>query len=60
VGDSVVDAQTALHAGYAFVGVLWGMASRSELAAQGARHFAATAQELPAACTSALDELKAP
>jgi phosphoglycolate phosphatase len=46
VGDSRVDAATALAAGVAFVAVTWGFASRAELAAAGATVFAERADEL--------------
>ncbi len=50
VGDSVVDAQTAVEAGYNFVGVLWGMGTRQTLSERGARVFAERPEDLPAAC----------
>ncbi|MGC4121969.1 MAG: HAD-IA family hydrolase [Myxococcales bacterium] len=53
VGDSVVDAQTAVNAGYAFVGVLWGMGTRETLGAAGAKVFAERVDELPEACRRA-------
>jgi len=53
VGDSVVDAQTAANGGYGFVGVLWGMGTRETLSACGAKAFAESAEELPAACAAA-------
>ena len=54
VGDSIVDAETAKNAGFAFVGVLWGQGTRWQLEALGARFFAQRAEELPKACLSAL------
>ncbi len=39
VGDSGVDASTALHAGVDFIGVLWGFRPESELRAAGATQF---------------------
>ncbi|HEY3452439.1 MAG TPA: HAD-IA family hydrolase [Myxococcales bacterium] len=53
VGDSVVDAQTAVNGGYGFVGVLWGMGTRDTLSACGAKVFAERAEELPEACRRA-------
>lgn len=50
VGDSGVDAATALNAGVDFVGVLWGFRPQSELAAAGAVHFAQKAEEISAFC----------
>ncbi|KAB2822689.1 MAG: HAD family hydrolase, partial [Paludibacter sp.] len=50
VGDSGVDAATALNAGVDFVGVLWGFRPRAELEAAGARHFALTATDILKHC----------
>lgn len=60
VGDSVVDAQTARNGGFAFVGVLWGLGREVDLAAHGARVFAARPEELPEACARALGDCSAP
>lgn len=46
VGDSGVDAATALNAGIDFVGVLWGFRSQSELEQAGASSFAYNTQDL--------------
>ncbi len=46
VGDSGVDAQTALNGGVLPVGVLWGFRGRDELVAAGARHIAASPKEI--------------
>jgi phosphoglycolate phosphatase-like HAD superfamily hydrolase len=54
VGDSAIDALTANNAGTGFVGVLWGLGKRKEMAAAGARIFAASPPELPQACAQAL------
>ncbi|MBI5544337.1 MAG: HAD-IA family hydrolase [Deltaproteobacteria bacterium] len=56
IGDSTIDAQTALNGGYAFVGVLWGKAGRAELEALGATHFAQRVEDLPEVCARALDK----
>jgi phosphoglycolate phosphatase len=50
VGDSGVDAATALNAGVDFVGVLWGFRPQAELEAAGARHFALTATDILKYC----------
>lgn len=46
VGDSNVDAQTALAAGVPCAGVTWGFRTRQELQAAGARWVVDTAEEL--------------
>lgn len=46
VGDSGVDAATAINAGVDFVGVLWGFRPRTELASSGAKSFVANCDEL--------------
>ncbi len=46
IGDSRVDARTALAAGVAFVGVTWGFGSRADLAAEGATVLVDRASEL--------------
>lgn len=46
VGDSGVDAATAINAGVDFVGVLWGFRPRAELASAGAKTFVASCDEL--------------
>lgn len=46
VGDSGVDAATALNAGVDFIGVLWGFRPQSELEAAGAKRFAKEAGEI--------------
>jgi phosphoglycolate phosphatase len=46
VGDSGVDAATAINAGVDFVGVLWGFRPRTELASAGAKTFVASCDEL--------------
>ncbi len=46
VGDSGIDAATALNAKVDFAGVLWGFRPRNELEAVGARVFVATAEDL--------------
>lgn len=50
IGDSGVDAATALNAGVDFVGVLWGFRPQAELEAAGARHFALTATDILKYC----------
>ncbi len=45
IGDSGVDAATALNAGVDFIGVLWGFRPQSELEAAGATRFIASAEE---------------
>ena len=50
VGDSGVDAATALNAGVDFVGVLWGFRPKSELESVGATQFVEEAGELLAYC----------
>ena len=46
VGDSGVDAATALNAGVAFVGVLWGFRPQAELEAAGATQFVEKPEEI--------------
>lgn len=46
IGDSGVDAATALNAGVDFVGVLWGFRPQSELEAAGATVFVEKADEI--------------
>lgn len=46
VGDSGVDASTALNADIDFVGVLWGFRTKSELEQYGAKHFSTNTEEL--------------
>lgn len=46
VGDSDVDAQTALNAGLTCVGVSWGFRGREELLAAGAQHVAEKAEDI--------------
>lgn len=46
VGDSGVDAMTAIHAGIPFVGVLWGFRPKVELAGAGAENFIENPEEL--------------
>ncbi len=46
IGDSGVDASTAINAGVDFVGVLWGFRPQSELEAAGARVFAGEAEDI--------------
>lgn len=46
IGDTSVDATTALNAGMDFVGVLWGFRPREELAAAGATNFIGHPSEL--------------
>ncbi len=54
IGDSVIDALTAREANIAFVGVLWGFASRAELKDAGCRVFAHHPGELAQACAASL------
>lgn len=56
VGDSAVDARTAVAAGIPFVGVLWGLGTREEMESAGARRFVERAEELPGAIGRALEE----
>lgn len=51
VGDSGVDAATALNSGVDFVGVLWGFRPKSELESVGATRFVEQADELLAIVT---------
>jgi phosphoglycolate phosphatase len=46
VGDSGVDAMTAIRAGISFVGVLWGFRPKEELAGAGAENFIEKPEEL--------------
>lgn len=46
VGDSAVDMETARRSGLVSVGVLWGFRPESELRAAGARHLAASPDEI--------------
>ena len=46
VGDSGVDAATAINADVDFAGVLWGFRPRTELASSGAKTFVANCDEL--------------
>lgn len=46
VGDSAVDMETARRSGLVSVGVLWGFRPESELRAAGARHIAASPDEI--------------
>lgn len=55
VGDSAIDARTAVAAGIPFLGVLWGLGKREEMERAGARWFAEKVEELPRAIHKALD-----
>jgi phosphoglycolate phosphatase len=46
IGDSGVDATTAINAGVDFLGVLWGFRPQSELEAAGATRFVERAEEV--------------
>jgi phosphoglycolate phosphatase len=46
VGDSGVDASTAINAGISFVGVLWGFRPQGELEAAGAHRFVGNPEEI--------------
>lgn len=46
IGDSAVDMETARRSGLVSVGVLWGFRPESELRAAGARHLAASPDEI--------------
>jgi phosphoglycolate phosphatase len=46
IGDSGVDALTAINASVPFIGVLWGFRPQSELAQAGATHFVAGPEEI--------------
>ncbi len=54
IGDSAIDLATARAAGIGFVGVLWGLGSREELVAGGARILVAEPAGLAKACAEAL------
>lgn len=59
IGDSGIDAQTALNAGVRFVGVTWGLRPKEEMERLGARVFATAPHELAAACEAALRQPRA-
>jgi phosphoglycolate phosphatase len=59
VGDSAIDARTAVAAGIPFVGVLWGLGKREEMERAGARWFAEKVEELPRAIHKALERPEA-
>lgn len=46
IGDSDVDVATALNAGVAFVGVLWGFRPQAELEAAGAKWFVESPEDI--------------
>ncbi len=55
IGDSAVDAQTAVAAGIPFVGVLWGLGKKQDMEHAGARRFVERVEELPEAVREALE-----